>query len=68
VRKIFKNMDSDEDDRLTFKEFVEGTKGDATILKVRLSAVILTFLGSDSVIVDYDPAPWFQVIHSGCCV
>jgi len=34
VEKIFKNMDADKDAKLTFDEFVEGSKKDPTILAV----------------------------------
>lgn len=35
VDKIFKNMDKDSDAKLTFEEFVEGSKQDPTIVQVR---------------------------------
>lgn len=34
VDKIFRNMDVDKDDRLTYDEFVEGSKQDPTIVQV----------------------------------
>lgn len=34
VDKIFRNMDRDKDARLTFEEFVEGSKQDPTIVQV----------------------------------
>jgi hypothetical protein len=37
VDKIFKNMDRDKDAKLTFEEFVEGSKQDPTIVQVRLA-------------------------------
>lgn len=33
--KIFKNMDRDKDAKLTYDEFVEGSKQDPTIVQVR---------------------------------
>ena len=33
--KIFKNMDRDKDAKLTYDEFVEGSKHDPTIVQVR---------------------------------
>jgi Ca2+-binding EF-hand superfamily protein len=38
VDKIFSNMDRDKDAKLTFDEFVEGSKQDPTIVQVRTSA------------------------------
>lgn len=35
VDKIFRNMDRDKDARLTYDEFVEGSKQDPTIVQVR---------------------------------
>jgi neuronal calcium sensor 1 len=35
VDKIFKNMDRDKDAKLTYDEFVEGSKLDPTIVQVR---------------------------------
>lgn len=35
VDKIFTNMDRDKDAKLTFDEFVEGSKQDPTIVQVR---------------------------------
>ena len=35
VDKIFKNMDRDKDAKLTYDEFVEGSKQDPTIVQVR---------------------------------
>lgn len=35
--KIFRNMDRDKDAKLTFDEFVEGSKQDPTIVQVRRS-------------------------------
>ena len=35
VDKIFSNMDRDKDAKLTFDEFVEGSKQDPTIVQVR---------------------------------
>jgi hypothetical protein len=37
VDKIFKNMDRDKDAKLTFEEFVEGSKQDPTIVQVCLA-------------------------------
>lgn len=37
--KIFRNMDRDKDAKLTYEEFVEGSKQDPTIVQVRLSRV-----------------------------
>jgi len=37
VDKIFSNMDRDKDAKLTFDEFVEGSKQDPTIVQVRIS-------------------------------
>jgi Ca2+-binding EF-hand superfamily protein len=37
VDKIFKNMDRDKDARLTYDEFVEGSKQDPTIVQVSSS-------------------------------
>ena len=34
VDKIFRNMDRDKDAKLTFEEFVEGSKQDPTIVQV----------------------------------
>ena len=34
VDKIFKNMDRDKDAKLTYDEFVEGSKQDPTIVQV----------------------------------
>lgn len=34
VDKIFRNMDRDKDAKLTFDEFVEGSKQDPTIVQV----------------------------------
>ena len=34
VDKIFKNMDRDKDAKLTYEEFVEGSKQDPTIVQV----------------------------------
>lgn len=34
VDKIFRNMDKDSDAKLTFDEFVEGSKQDPTIVQV----------------------------------
>jgi hypothetical protein len=34
VDKIFRNMDRDKDARLTYDEFVEGSKQDPTIVQV----------------------------------
>lgn len=34
VEKIFRNMDRDKDAKLTFEEFVEGSKQDPTIVQV----------------------------------
>ena len=49
--KIFKNMDKDKDARLTYDEFVEGSKLDPTIVKVSLSALIIfPFLRSNPVV------------------
>jgi hypothetical protein len=39
VDKIFKNMDKDKDAKLTFDEFVEGSKQDPTIVQVSPLAV-----------------------------
>lgn len=36
--KIFKNMDRDKDAKLTYDEFVEGSKQDPTIVQVRDNA------------------------------
>jgi hypothetical protein len=36
VDKIFRNMDKDKDAKLTYEEFVEGSKQDPTIVQVRL--------------------------------
>ena len=36
VDKIFKNMDRDKDAKLTYDEFVEGSKQDPTIVQVCL--------------------------------
>ena len=35
VDKIFRNMDRDKDAKLTYDEFVEGSKQDPTIVQVR---------------------------------
>ena len=35
VDKIFSNMDRDKDAKLTYDEFVEGSKQDPTIVQVR---------------------------------
>ena len=35
VDKIFRNMDRDKDAKLTYEEFVEGSKQDPTIVQVR---------------------------------
>lgn len=35
--KIFKNMDRDKDSKLTYDEFVEGSKQDPTIVQVSIS-------------------------------
>jgi Ca2+-binding EF-hand superfamily protein len=37
VDKIFRNMDKDKDAKLTYEEFVEGSKQDPTIVQVRAS-------------------------------
>lgn len=37
VDKIFKNMDRDKDSKLTYDEFVEGSKQDPTIVQVSIS-------------------------------
>lgn len=37
VDKIFKNMDKDSDAKLTYDEFVEGSKQDPTIVQVYLA-------------------------------
>ena len=34
VDKIFRNMDKDKDAKLTYEEFVEGSKQDPTIVQV----------------------------------
>jgi hypothetical protein len=34
VDKIFRNMDRDKDAKLTYEEFVEGSKQDPTIVQV----------------------------------
>ena len=34
VEKIFRNMDRDKDAKLTYEEFVEGSKQDPTIVQV----------------------------------
>ena len=40
VDKIFKNMDRDKDARLTYDEFVEGSKQDPTIVQVSVQRVV----------------------------
>lgn len=40
VDKIFKNMDKDKDARLTYDEFVEGSKQDPTIVQVVFLVVV----------------------------
>lgn len=40
VDKIFKNMDRDKDAKLTYDEFVEGSKQDPTIVQVRFVFVL----------------------------
>ena len=44
VDKIFRNMDRDKDARLTFEEFVEGSKHDPTIVQVECFGFDLNFL------------------------
>jgi hypothetical protein len=39
VDKIFKNMDKDKDARLTYDEFVEGSKQDPTIVQVSVPRI-----------------------------
>lgn len=46
VDKIFKNMDRDKDAKLTYDEFVEGSKQDPTIVQVRTSERPLEVLNS----------------------
>ena len=41
VEKIFKNMDVDKDAKLTFDEFVEGSKQDPTILAVSVARFVI---------------------------
>ena len=41
VDKIFRNMDKDKDAKLTYDEFVEGSKQDPTIVQVRPPPCIL---------------------------
>lgn len=43
VDKIFRNMDRDKDAKLTYDEFVEGSKQDPTIVQV--STMIATLFG-----------------------
>ena len=38
VQKIFAAMDYNQDHRLTYQEFAEGSKKDPTIVQVRLTA------------------------------
>lgn len=42
VDKIFKNMDRDKDAKLTYDEFVEGSKQDPTIVQVRQHPSLLS--------------------------
>lgn len=76
VDKIFRNMDRDKDARLTFDEFVEGSKQDPTIVQVRLLPVTLsihTFLNispkgtitlrrSRITLTSYSKLPWITVV------
>lgn len=42
VDKIFKNMDRDKDAKLTYDEFVEGSKQDPTIVQVRSDCYVIS--------------------------
>ena len=43
--KIFSNMDRDKDAKLTYDEFVEGSKQDPTIVQVRTANRTLHSIG-----------------------
>ena len=45
VDKIFRNMDKDKDAKLTYDEFVEGSKQDPTIVQVRPPLPYIRVLG-----------------------
>lgn len=46
VDKIFRNMDRNKDAKLTFDEFVEGSKQDPTIVQVRTFPLVSSLLGA----------------------
>lgn len=59
VDKIFRNMDRDKDARLTYDEFVEGSKQDPTIVQVCLSQLF------DTTIVSAYVAPQALSLYDG---